>query len=93
MSESDIKTSNDGRTSRNIVKVFLDDALDKTTTKPLASPSLASSGYRTQILQLLRQHNAALVAHYYTSPEIQSLAEESGGCVADSLEMARFGKN
>ncbi|MDN5680552.1 MAG: quinolinate synthase NadA, partial [Ewingella sp.] len=31
------------------------------------------------------------VAHYYTDPEIQQLAEETGGCVADSLEMARFG--
>src|SRR5690606_39381133 len=34
---------------------------------------------------------AVLVAHYYTDPEIQALAEETGGCVADSLEMARFG--
>lgn len=33
-----------------------------------------------------------MVAHYYTDPEIQSLAEETGGCVADSLEMARFGR-
>ncbi len=32
-----------------------------------------------------------MVAHYYTDPEIQALAEETGGCVADSLEMARFG--
>ncbi|HEV8077191.1 MAG TPA: quinolinate synthase NadA, partial [Marinobacter sp.] len=35
---------------------------------------------------------AALVAHYYTDPVVQALAEETGGCVADSLEMARFGK-
>ncbi len=32
-----------------------------------------------------------LVAHYYCAPIIQELAEKSGGCVADSLEMARFG--
>ena len=32
-----------------------------------------------------------MVAHYYTSPAVQSLAEETGGCVSDSLEMARFG--
>ena len=32
-----------------------------------------------------------MVAHYYTDPEIQQLAEETGGCIADSLEMARFG--
>ncbi|MDX1803145.1 MAG: quinolinate synthase NadA [Alcanivorax sp.] len=48
--------------------------------------------YRQQIKELLQQRDAVLVAHYYTDPEIQSLAEETGGCVADSLEMARFGK-
>ncbi|EKF74003.1 quinolinate synthetase [Alcanivorax hongdengensis A-11-3] len=48
--------------------------------------------YRQRIKDLLQQRDAVLVAHYYTDPEIQSLAEETGGCVADSLEMARFGK-
>lgn len=47
---------------------------------------------RSRITALLRERNAVLVAHYYTDPEIQSLAEETGGCVSDSLEMARFGK-
>jgi quinolinate synthase len=46
-----------------------------------------------QIKKLLKEKNAAIVAHYYTSPIIQALAEETGGCVSDSLEMARFGKN
>jgi quinolinate synthase len=32
-----------------------------------------------------------LVAHYYVDSEIQELADATGGCVADSLEMARFG--
>ena len=45
------------------------------------------------IKQLLQDQNATLVAHYYTDPEIQALAEATGGCVADSLEMARFGAN
>jgi quinolinate synthase len=40
--------------------------------------------------QLVRE-DAVIVAHYYTSPQIQALAEDSGGCVSDSLEMARFG--
>ncbi len=44
-----------------------------------------------QIKQLLKAHNAVLVAHYYTDPLIQALAEATGGCVSDSLEMARFG--
>lgn len=39
----------------------------------------------------LKKNNAVLVAHYYTDPVIQRLAEETGGCVSDSLEMARFG--
>lgn len=41
--------------------------------------------------QLLKEKNAVLIAHFYTDPEIQQLADETGGCVADSLEMARFG--
>ena len=44
-----------------------------------------------EILALLKQKDACLVAHYYTDPVIQALAEKSGGCVSDSLEMARFG--
>lgn len=44
-----------------------------------------------EIKRLLVANNAVLVAHYYTDDAIQQLAEESGGCVADSLEMARFG--
>ena len=48
--------------------------------------------YKAEIKQLLVEQNAVLVAHYYTDPVIQALAEETGGCVSDSLEMARFGK-
>ena len=44
------------------------------------------------IRRLLQQHNAVLVAHYYVDPFIQELALETGGCVGDSLEMARFGQ-
>jgi len=40
---------------------------------------------------LLKQKDAAIVAHYYVDADIQALAEESGGVVADSLDMARFG--
>ena len=46
---------------------------------------------KDQIKTTLDRENAVLVAHYYTSPAVQALAEETGGCVADSLEMARFG--
>ena len=46
---------------------------------------------KTHIKRLLKKKNALLVAHYYTDGDLQELAEETGGCVADSLEMARFG--
>jgi quinolinate synthase len=44
-----------------------------------------------KIERLLVERDAALVAHYYTSPELQELAEATGGYVSDSLDMARFG--
>ena len=44
-----------------------------------------------QIKARLIREDAVLIAHYYTSPAIQALAEDTGGCVSDSLEMARFG--
>jgi quinolinate synthase len=44
-----------------------------------------------RIKKLLKSEDAVLVAHYYTEPEVQALAEETGGYVSDSLDMARFG--
>jgi len=46
-----------------------------------------------RIREALTRENAVIVAHYYTAPEIQALAEATGGCVSDSLEMARFGRD
>ena len=40
--------------------------------------------------ELVRQ-NAVIVSHYYTDADLQLLADETGGCVSDSLDMARFG--
>lgn len=64
----------------------------KATIEPIIAeaekPALLS-----KIKQLLKAQDATLIAHYYTDPEIQALAEETGGCVADSLEMARFGRD
>ena len=45
----------------------------------------------TRIKSKLKAMNALLVAHYYTDYDLQMLAEESGGIVSDSLEMARYG--
>jgi quinolinate synthase len=55
--------------------------------------SLIDTELEDQIIYLLKQKNACLIAHYYTHPSVQALAEKTGGFVSDSLEMARFGKN
>jgi quinolinate synthase len=44
-----------------------------------------------KIKRLLTEKDAVLVAHYYVHEDLQRLAEETGGYVSDSLDMARFG--
>lgn len=46
---------------------------------------------KNKIKKLLLEKNAQMVAHYYVDADLQELAEETGGKVADSLEMANFG--
>jgi quinolinate synthase len=46
---------------------------------------------RSEIKQLLKEQDAVLVSHYYVDDDLQELALDTGGHVADSLEMARFG--
>ena len=48
---------------------------------------------KDRIRRLLKEKEAVLVAHYYVDADLQDLAEETGGCVSDSLEMARFGRD
>ena len=61
------------------------------------APATPTSEQRTalklRIKQLLIEKQAVLVAHYYVDADLQDLAEETGGCVSDSLEMARFGRD
>jgi quinolinate synthase len=61
------------------------------TPAPLTAPEKAA--LKTRIRQLLIEREAVLVAHYYVDSDLQDLAEETGGCVSDSLEMARFGRD
>ncbi|MGQ9427621.1 quinolinate synthase NadA [Gilvimarinus sp. F26214L] len=75
-------------TPQELVQVYLDQA----TAAPAYSPEQLAA-YTAKIKELLQQQNAVLVAHYYTDPMVQALAEETGGCVSDSLEMARFGRD
>jgi quinolinate synthase len=69
---------------------FVHNYLEHPRTAELSAEEQA--GYRQNIVRRLHELNAVIVAHYYTDPVIQALAEETGGCVSDSLEMARFGR-
>ncbi|HET19924.1 MAG TPA: quinolinate synthase subunit A, partial [Chromatiales bacterium] len=46
---------------------------------------------RARIKVLLKERDAVLVVHFYVDDELQKLAEETGGHVSDSLDMADFG--
>lgn len=61
--------------------------------KPAVLSESEKIDYKARIKTLLKEKNAVLIAHYYTDPEIQALAEETGGYVSDSLDMARFGRD
>lgn len=56
-----------------------------------------SGSQKTQLIsrikEQLQKQDAVIIAHYYTDADVQALAEATGGCVADSLEMARFGRD
>ena len=52
--------------------------------KPVRSPE-ETARLKGRIRQLLAEQDAVLVAHYYTDGDLQDLAEETGGCLADSL--------
>src|SRR4030066_624753 len=44
-----------------------------------------------RIKRMLIEQDAVLVAHYYVHPDLQDLAEATGGIVSDSVDMANFG--
>lgn len=50
-----------------------------------------TAALKARLIEQMKERDAVLVAHYYVDDALQDLAEESGGFVADSLEMARFG--
>ena len=59
--------------------------------KPISQSNSDQEESSNYIKKLLKEKNAALIAHFYTDPGIQKLADETGGFVGDSLEMAIFG--
>ncbi|HWP10403.1 MAG TPA: quinolinate synthase NadA [Ramlibacter sp.] len=59
-----------------------------------AEPSAAERAeLKDRIRRLLKERDAVMVSHYYVHPDLQDMAEETGGIVSDSLEMARFGRD
>ncbi|OON62982.1 quinolinate synthase [Massilia sp. KIM] len=66
------------------------EAWARTPAQPSAEEKIE---LKARIRRLLKERDAVLVAHYYVDAELQDLAEETGGCVSDSLEMARFGRD
>ena len=78
-------------------RAMLRDYTLQPTDVPVHTPVFLSDARRralkTDIKRLLAERDAVLVAHYYVDGDIQDIADETGGCVADSLEMARFGRD
>ena len=69
-------------------------AIPTTAAVEQAAPNYSAqerTDIKLAIREQLKNQNAVLVAHYYTDADIQAMAEETGGLVSDSLEMARFG--
>lgn len=87
MNKNLVKNNAVADVERAVVKAYL----DHPHVPDMTPEQVAASTHH--IKQLLREQDAVLVAHYYTAPIVQALAEETGGCVADSLEMARFGRD
>ena len=88
--ETQIKTVEFERPQMKTGTSCVANAWAKVPDNPTAEEKLA---LKERIRRLLKEKQAVLVAHYYVDADLQDLAEETGGCVSDSLEMARFGRD
>jgi quinolinate synthase len=68
----------------------IDEMIDNVSPNPWLTDA-EKQDYIDKIKVLLKEKNAVLIAHYYVDDELQALAEETGGYVSDSLDMANFG--
>ncbi|QGG80008.1 quinolinate synthase NadA [Litorivicinus lipolyticus] len=80
-------SATDYAASQQVVRNYLDQ---------VSLPAPVSAAREAELVEqataLLRAKDATLVAHYYVDESLQALAEATGGCVSDSLDMARFGQ-
>jgi quinolinate synthase len=60
---------------------------------PVEPTAAERTALKEKISRLLIEKNAVMVSHFYVHPDLQDLAEATGGLVSDSLEMARFGRD
>jgi quinolinate synthase len=60
---------------------------------PIEPSASERAALKAKVRRLLKERNAVMVSHYYVHPDLQDMAEETGGIVSDSLEMARFGRD
>ena len=51
----------------------------KIPARPKTPSAEEIKAYCERIAEKLKKNNAVLIAHYYTSPEVQQLAEMTGG--------------
>jgi quinolinate synthase len=59
--------------------------------KPREPDAAEKAELIARIKRMLKEQNAVLVSHYYVHSDLQDLAEQTGGIVSDSLDMANFG--
>lgn len=58
--------------------------------KPREPEAAEKADLIARIKCMLKEQDAVLVSHYYVHPDLQDLAEATGGIVSDSLDMANF---
>src|SRR6187455_146421 len=96
MAESfSLQTNRDEMAVAHPIQIRFERYDGKLAIAPATPPRLVTPGEKPRIIarikQLLQERDAVLVAHYYVHPDLQDLAQATGGTVSDSLEMARFG--
>jgi len=62
------------------------------TKSPVVRTDVERDAQLARLTNALKEAGMLLIAHYYTDPDVQALADLSGGFIGDSLAMAQFGQ-